>query len=120
MSKEITLIVILFILANILAWFQSNSQFIWSWWYERPMFTVLIYSVPTSLAFYYGWRYAVEAFDGSLWGARMFVFGIATIVFAILSYVFKGEGINLKTTVCLILSFAIILIQVLWKTPPSS
>ena len=120
MSKEIILIVALFIVANIVAWFQSNSQFVWNWWYQRPIFTVLAYSIPTSFAFYYGWRYAVEAFDGSLWGARMFAFGIATIIFAILSYVFKGEGINLKTTVCLILSFAIILIQVLWKTPPSS
>ena len=116
MNKEIIIIVALFVLGNILAWFQSNSQFIWDWWYEHPIVTVLIYSVPTSFAFFFGWRYAVEAFGGSLWSARMFGFGIATIIFGIMSYMFKGEGINLKTLTCLILSFIIIFIQVFWKT----
>tara|TARA_A200000159_G_scaffold160566_1_gene180915 strand:+ start:3721 stop:4077 length:357 start_codon:yes stop_codon:yes gene_type:complete len=115
MSKHIIFVVMLFIVGNLLAWFQANSQFIWKWWYDRPMLTILVYSVPTSFAFYYGWRYAVEYFGGSLWSARMFAFGLATIVFAGLSYAVKGEGINLKTAVCITLSFVIILIQMFWK-----
>ena len=116
MGKEMFLIITLFVIGNVLAWFQSNSQFMWTWWYDHPITTVLIYSIPTGLAFFYGWRYAVEHFDGSLWAARMFAFGVATIVFAIMSYIIKGEGLNLKTFVCLFLSIVIILIQVFWKT----
>ena len=71
------LIITLFVIGNVLAWFQSNSQFMWTWWYDHPITTVLIYSIPTGLAFFYGWRYAVEHFDGSLWAARMFAFGVA-------------------------------------------
>lgn len=116
MNKQVVFIVSLFVIGNLLAWFQANSQFIWKWWYDRPLLTILIYSVPTSFTFYYGWRYAVDYFDGSLWSARMFAFGLATIVFAILSFWVKGEGISLKTAVCLALSVAIIFIQVFWKT----
>lgn len=116
MNKEIIIITLLFIIGNILAWFQSNSQFLWSWWYDRPLFTVFVYSIPTGLTFYYGWRFAVQYFDGSLWGARMFAFGVATIIFTIMSYVMKGEGLSMKTAVCLMLSFLIIFIQLFWKT----
>ena len=116
MSKELIIITALFVVGNVLAWFQANSQFIWQWWYERPILTILIYSVPTSFAFFYGWRYAVESLEGSLWAARMLAFGVATIIFAFMSYFFKGEGITVKTAVCLALSFLIILIQLFWKT----
>jgi hypothetical protein len=116
MSKNIVVIIALFVIGNILAWFQSNSQFLWEWWYERPVTTILIYSIPTGFAFYYGWRFAVESFEGSLWAARMFGFGIATIIFGIMSYLFKGEGVTVKTAVCLALSVVIIFIQVFWKT----
>tara|TARA_Y100001970_G_C14002282_1_gene734031 strand:- start:458 stop:811 length:354 start_codon:yes stop_codon:yes gene_type:complete len=115
MNKEIIIIAVLFIFGNILAWFQSNSQFLWQWWYDRPIFTILIYSIPTAFTFFYGWRFAVEAFDGSLWSARMFGFGVATIVFAAMSYLMKGEGITAKTALCLALSCLIICIQVFWK-----
>jgi len=116
MNKNIGIIIALFVAGNILAWFQSNSQFLWQWWYERPLTTILIYSVPTAFTFYFGWRFAVEAFGGSLWSARMFAFGIATIIFAIMSYLLKGEGITIKTAICLALSGLIMLIQVFWKT----
>jgi hypothetical protein len=46
----------------------------------------------------------------------MFGFGIATIIFGIMSYFFKGEGITIKTAICLALSVVIIFIQVFWKT----
>jgi len=73
-----------------LAWFQANSQFLWQWWY------------------------AAEA-TGSLWSAKMLGFGLGTIIFAAISYLLKEEGITIKTAICLLLSTAIILIQVLWR-----
>jgi hypothetical protein len=114
MNKNVAIIIALFIIGNVLAWFQANSQFLWKWWYDHPITTVLIYSVPTALTFYFGWRYAVEA-TNSLWSARMIGFGISIVVFGIMSYLLKGEGINTKTAICLLLSLIIVLIQVLWK-----
>lgn len=114
MNKPIIIAVILFILGNTLAWFQANSQFLWKWWYDHPFLTIFMYSIPTSMAFYFGWRYAVEA-TGSLWSARMLGFGVSTIIFGAISYLLKGEGITTKTAVCLLLSIAIILIQALWR-----
>ena len=116
MSKELVFIIGLFVMGNVLAWFQSNSQFLWEWWYNRPVLTIFIYAVPTALTFYFGWRYAVEMFDGSLWSARMLGHGIATIVFGFMSYTMKGEVITAKTAVCLMLSVLIIFIQLFWKT----
>ncbi len=114
MNKPILFSIALFIIGNILAWFQANSQFVWKWWYEHPVTTVLIYSIPTSLAFYFGWRYAVES-TGSLWSARMLGFGVATIIFGALSYTVMNEGLSVKNGLCLVLSITIILIQLLWK-----
>ncbi len=113
MNKPILISLLLLLIGNVLVWFQSNSQFIWKWWYDHPLTTIFIYSIPTAIAFYFGWRYAVEAM-GSLWSARMLTFGISTIMFAIMSYVMMGEGLNLKNGVCLVLSMIIIVIQVMW------
>jgi hypothetical protein len=114
MNLKLLLISLLFIMANVLAWFQVNSQYIWGWWKEHPVTTVLIYAVPTSMCFFFGWRTAVDYF-GHLWSARMFAFGLSTMVFYTLTYCILKEGLDTKNLVCLGLSFVIILIQVLWK-----
>ena len=114
MNKGMIIAIILFAIGNVLAWFQSNSQFIWKWWYDHPISTILIYSIPTSFAFFFGWRYAVESM-GTLWSARMLGFGISTIIFGLMTYAIMEESITYKTAICLILAIAIILIQILWK-----
>ena len=79
------------------------------------MFTVLIYSIPTSLSFFYAWKIGVEVSGGELWPVRMIGFGVSTIMFSTLTYVMMKEGLNAKTLVCLGLSIAIIMIQIFWK-----
>ena len=115
MDKKIIIAIILFIIANILTWFQVNSQFLWSWWRDRPLFTVIIYAIPTSLSFFYAWKLGVEYSNGQLWPVRMIGFGISTIMFSILTYALMKEGLDAKTIVCVILSVVIIAIQMLWK-----
>ena len=117
LSRLMIYSIILFIIGNILAWFQANSQFISDWWYNRPVLTVLIYAIPTSFAFFYAWRFAVESLGSSLWSARMLSFGVGVICFWVLSCYIKGEDLSLKTIVCLMLSFMIIAIQAFWKDP---
>ena len=43
----------LFIIGNIFAWFQFNSQFAWPWWRDKVLLSVLIYAVPMCLCFYF-------------------------------------------------------------------
>ena len=114
MDKNLIIAILLFAVGNVLAWFQANSQFLWKWWYDHPILTVFIYAVPTSMAFFFGWRYSVGVL-GELWAARMIGFGVATIIFSTMTYLIMDEGLSYKTLLCLLLSVAIILIQILWR-----
>ena len=60
-------------------------------------------------------KYFVAEYDGELWPSRLIGFGIGTIIFTILSYIFFKEPLSTKTLVCLGLSFAIVAIQIFWK-----
>jgi|ETNvirenome_6_85_1030632.scaffolds.fasta_scaffold49800_2 hypothetical protein len=110
---------LLLLVGNIFTWFQINLQFMSNWWSERPIFTILLFS-PCGAFFYYGWRFLVQHFDGSLWPPRLVSFGVGVIVFAVLTYIVKGEVIDKKTIVCLILSIIIILTQTLYPNSPDS
>jgi len=108
----------LIVIGNIFTWFQVNLQFLYDWWEQRPLFSIIAFSTPVGACFYYGWKYLVEYFDGSLWPARLISFGIGVIIFALLSYLVKGEDMDKKTIFCLLLSVCIILIQTFY--PDSS
>jgi hypothetical protein len=119
MQNGLTMALALLIVGNILAWMQGNLQFVSEWWYSRPFFTIMLFSMPTALCFYFGWRFMVEYFDQSLWSARLFSFGIGTVLFAFMSYFIKNEGLTKKTLICLLLSASIVLIQVFWDEEAS-
>ena len=114
MSSKLIAAIALIAVGNVITWLCSNSQFIWDWWRDRPLLAISLASLPASLCFYYGWRYAVES-TGELWSARFVGFGTATIVFAIMTHFMMKEQITPKTILCLGLSVLIILIQTIWK-----
>ena len=58
----------------------------------------------------------VRGFDGMLWPGRFMSFTAGIIIFTIMTYFFKAEGINLKTAVSLTLAFSLILVQLFWKS----
>jgi hypothetical protein len=60
-------------------------------------------------------RYAVSGYGGQFWPGRFTSFVAGIIVFTIMTYLFKGEAINLKTSVSLLLAFGLILVQLFWK-----
>jgi hypothetical protein len=60
-------------------------------------------------------RYAVSGYEGQFWPGRFTSFVAGIIVFTIMTYMFKGEVITLKTSVSLLLAFALILVQLFWK-----
>ena len=107
-QNKLFLSVILATIGNIIAWVHMNAQFRWDW-ARGPVFITLV-GVPISWLFYYATRYSVEYF-GKMWNMRMVGFGIGTIVFGILTWIFLSEIPSLKIMISLILAIAIILLQ---------
>ena len=105
---------LLFLLGQILVWYQVNGQFISEWIKDRPMVMSLL-GVPISFIYIYATQYCVEAFNGELWPQRFIGFAAGMFTFAILAFVHLNQAITLKTAVTLALATAIVVIQIVWK-----
>tara|TARA_A100001391_G_C5040796_1_gene270824 strand:+ start:1032 stop:1367 length:336 start_codon:yes stop_codon:yes gene_type:complete len=107
--------VLLFMLANILAWFQFNSQFVWSWFQDKPVITCAIFSLPMSILFWHAIKYIVDD-TGELWTSKLVGFGVSNIIFGIMTWFFLNESMfSQKTLISLFLACLIIAIQIFWK-----
>ena len=107
--------VFLFLIGQILIWFQTNGQFLWKWFAENTLVLSLVGGTTISYTFILGTKYAVEHFDGLLWPGRFLGFALGISSYAILTWYFMGEGITLKTLTSLILATGIICVQLFWK-----
>jgi hypothetical protein len=113
MNRTIILSAILFMVGQILIWFQSNGQFI-SEWFKNNTLIISFFGVPISYLFIHATRMSYEGF-GATWPGRMMGFAVGVLVFTVLAYYFMGENVNLKTGLSLLLSIGIICIQVFMK-----
>jgi len=111
---HIILGLLFFLLAHVITWFQLNGQFLWSWFKENTLALALL-GIPISYLYIWGTKHTVQFFDGTMWPARFIGFGVGIVIYAILVGIFFSEGITLKTFVSLLLSVALIFIQVFWK-----
>ncbi len=114
MSK-LTLCVLLFLFGQTLIWFQTNGQFLWKWFEKHPLILSITMGTTISYAFIMATKYAYEHFDGLLWPGRFLGFALGISSYAILTWIFMGEGISLKTFTLLILATGIICVQLFWK-----
>ena len=105
---------LLFLLGQVLVWYQINGQFLSEWIKKHPLIMSLC-GVPISYVYIYATQHLVIAFDGELWPQRLIGFSMGMIAFAFLTWFHLNEALTLKTGVTLALAFAIVLIQVLWK-----
>lgn len=105
---------LLFLLGQILVWYQVNGQFISEWIKERPLIMSLM-GVPVSFVYIYATQYLVEAFDGDMWPQRLIGFSTGMFAFAFLTYIHLNQAITLKTAVTLALATTIVVIQIVWK-----
>ncbi len=111
-SYKILAGVSMFALGQLLGWFQLNSQLMWEWWSEKPFMSAIIFGIPTSMCFWFGWKLLSSALD-SVWSARFIGSCIGLMIFPILTWAFLGESMfTVKTLSCFSLSIIIILIQV--------
>lgn len=105
---------LLFLMGQILVWYQINGQFISTWMKNHPV-AVSFLGVPISFVYIYATQYLVEAFNGDLWPQRLIGFSMGMIAFAVLTYIHLNQAITLKTAVTLALATAIVVIQIIWK-----
>ena len=95
-------------LGNLIAWFHMNAQFRWEW--AKTWWWIALGGIPVSYLFWYGTKLYYEFF-GKYWYVRPIGFGMATIVFALLTWLILDETPDTKTIICLLLSVLIIIIQ---------
>lgn len=105
---------LLFLLGQVLVWYQINGQFLSEWIKKHPLVMSLM-GVPISYIYIVATRHLVIAFDGELWPQRLIGFSMGMVAFAFLTWLHLNQAITLKTGVTLTLAFAIVLIQVFWK-----
>ena len=116
MSKITALIlcVSIFLIVQILTWFQLNGQFVWPW-FKNNAFILCLFGIPISWLYIEATRLGFIAFDGLIWPGRLLGFAAGIFTFAICANVFLGEGLTNKTLVSLILATILVFIQVFWK-----
>ena len=111
LNKEIIITLAIFFFANIVTWFQLNGQIRWEWWRENIWFVCLM-GVPISYCFFKATTLGYQGF-GSLWPVRLTAFSVGMITFPIMTYLFIGEGLTIKTIISIILSIVILLLQLI-------
>jgi len=112
-NKYIVLTIISFLIANILVWYQLNSQLVWDWAKgSKSMWIMSLLGIPISLLFWLCTKWGYIGF-GNLWSVRFLGFAASMMTFPIMTYFYLGEAINVKTFISIILAFIIMLLQLL-------
>ena len=112
-SKYIVLTIILFIVNNILIWYQLNSQLVWDWAKgTKSMWLMSLMGIPISLMFWYATKWGYIGF-GNLWAVRFMGFATSMLTFPIMTYLYLGEPMTLKVVATLILATVIMLLQLI-------
>ena len=115
MNWNVVIAVFLFVITDILVWFQLNSQFLNEWWKSRSLLLCALLALPIAFGYYFAWSYAVAAF-GSWWGVRFIGFALTFLVFPVLTYYLLGESfLTSKTLICTLLAICILGVQAYLK-----
>jgi len=112
-NKYIVLTIVIFLLNNILIWYQLNSQLVWDWAKgTKSMWIMSLLGIPISLMFWYATKIGYIGF-GNLWAVRFMGFATSMLTFPVMTWLYLGETVTLKTLVTLLLAFIIMLLQLL-------
>ena len=111
MNKNVVLYIVLICLSQLIFWFQVNGQFMWEFFKKYP-YIIALMGLPSGYLVIIGSKYGYQGFDGEIWPMRIIGFSSGTVIGAILLYTMMGEGLTIKTILCLLLSLVIIIIQI--------
>ena len=110
-NKYIVLTTIAFFIANILVWYQLNSQLVWKWAESyKSMWIMSLLGIPISILFWYCTKWGYIGF-GNLWSVRFLGFAASMMTFPIMTYWYLGEPMTIKIILTLGLVTIIMLLQ---------
>tara|TARA_R100001460_G_scaffold10789_1_gene25426 strand:- start:1138 stop:1476 length:339 start_codon:yes stop_codon:yes gene_type:complete len=111
---KIFIAVALFVIAQILAWYQSNSGIIGEPFKSNYILIAIVFGPIVSLLFVHATIMLYETMP--LWSIRFFTFGIGYLVFIPLTWYYLGEEIfTLKNIISFVLCCTLISIQFFMK-----
>ena len=111
-TKYIVISTLLFVFAQILIWYQLNSQLVWDWAKtSKSMWFMSLMGIPISLLFWYATKIGYVGF-GNLWAVRFIGFATSMLTFPLMTYLYLGEAMSVKTLLTLALATVIMLIQI--------
>ena len=112
-SHYIILTIILFFVNNIIIWYQLNGQLVWDFWKSwKGIVVMLLMGIPISGLFYLATKWGYDGF-GTLWPVRFLGFATSMMTFPLMTWLYLGEVMTLKTIVTLTLAVIIMLLQLL-------
>jgi len=101
-------------LAQVIAFYQLQGRFKYEWLAQHQWFAVLL-GIPISYLFMSSVHFMAQHFDGQLWPSRLIGFAIGTAIYTFMSILWFNEPVTMKTAICLVLSFIILIVQLFWK-----
>tara|TARA_Y100000593_G_scaffold36880_1_gene71615 strand:- start:984 stop:1328 length:345 start_codon:yes stop_codon:yes gene_type:complete len=111
--KYILITTFVFIISQVLIWYQLNSQLVWDWAKgPKSMWLMCLLGIPISLLMWYCTKWGYEGF-GNLWAVRFMGFATSMMTFPIMTYFYLGEPMTLKVWITLLLAIVIMILQLL-------
>ena len=111
--KYIVLTTTIFIVCNLVIWFQLNGQLVWDFWKSpKGIVTSLLMGIPITAMFWLATKWGYQGF-GTLWPVRFMGFATSMMTFPVLTYFYLGEAITLKTAITILLAIAIMILQLI-------
>jgi hypothetical protein len=115
MYDKLAIATTLFVVGQLITWFNSYSQFVWVWARENTLLIAILTAIPSALCFIYGLRFAYDFFQSG-WAPRFYIFALSFLVMPVLFWYFMGEAFfTLKNIISVILAMTIIYIQMRFK-----
>tara|TARA_R100000152_G_C6630525_1_gene78256 strand:- start:82 stop:429 length:348 start_codon:yes stop_codon:yes gene_type:complete len=112
-SHYIVLTIITFFVNNIIIWYQLNGQLVWDFWKSwKGIVIMLLMGIPISGLFYLATKWGYQGF-GTLWPVRFMGFATSMMTFPIMTWLYLGEVITLKTIITVLLAIIIMILQFL-------
>ena len=112
-SHYIILTILIFFINNIVIWYQLNGQLVWGFWKTWKGITLsLLMGIPITALFWYATKIGYQGF-GNLWAVRFMGFATSMMTFPIMTWLYLGETISLKSMISLGLAIIIMLLQLI-------
>ena len=112
-SHYIVLTILIFFLNNIFIWYQLNGQLVWNFWKTpKGIATSLLMGIPITAMFWIATKWGYQGF-GRLWPVRFMGFATSMMTFPIMTWLYLGEVMTLKTIITMVLAVIIMLLQLI-------